>query len=444
MNLGPRKKSFAVIGGGMMGIVAAIELARSGLFEVTLYEREKQLGGLSSYYEWEDIACDKFYHVVLSTDWHLLDFLKDLGLDGASFFRETRTGFFGNGRLVSLSSIRDFVDFPFLTIGQKIRLGAGLIYCVRLRRPPSPADLTAESWLTRVFGGETYRRVWRPLLKSKFATAADRTPASLIWATIRRLYGARGLVSKTEKLGYVRGGYRRILEEAENKLSQLKVNILRSTEIQGVAPDNQGRNVQIFSSAGPARFDGLLLTIPTPEIVRIVSIPDEHPDWARQRKAEYHSVLCVLLVLDRRLSPYYAINLLDDRLPFTGVIETTNVISPEVFGGRHLLYLPKYLAPDDPLVSRSDEQIIDLFLSGLRLIFGGLRDSEIVHRALFRERFAQPLLPLCDTSVRFFLRSPLANVYISNNSFICGSTVNNNAVIDLAKKAAQLIIAESL
>ena len=39
------QESLAIIGGGMMGIVAAVNLAKSGRFRVTLFEKEEKLGG---------------------------------------------------------------------------------------------------------------------------------------------------------------------------------------------------------------------------------------------------------------------------------------------------------------------------------------------------------------------------------------------------------------
>ena len=53
--------SIAIIGGGISGITAAYELARSGKFQVTVFEKENHLGGLSSYYKWDNFVFDKFY-----------------------------------------------------------------------------------------------------------------------------------------------------------------------------------------------------------------------------------------------------------------------------------------------------------------------------------------------------------------------------------------------
>jgi len=104
------------VGGGITGIAAAIQLAKSGRFEITLFEKEKQFGGLSTYYRWNNLTFDRFYHVILSTDRVMIQFLRELDLENELFWTETKTGFYGENRLVSLSSTSDFIKFPFMTV----------------------------------------------------------------------------------------------------------------------------------------------------------------------------------------------------------------------------------------------------------------------------------------------------------------------------------------
>ncbi|MCX6577063.1 MAG: FAD-dependent oxidoreductase, partial [Candidatus Aminicenantes bacterium] len=57
-------ESIAVVGGGIAGIAGALELAKSGTSRVTIFEKAGQLGGLNSPYRWQDLICDRFYHVL--------------------------------------------------------------------------------------------------------------------------------------------------------------------------------------------------------------------------------------------------------------------------------------------------------------------------------------------------------------------------------------------
>ena len=68
MNKDQEFTSIAVSGGGITGITAALELAKNPKLQVVFCKKEQQLGGLSTYYKWNDIICDRFYHVILPHD----------------------------------------------------------------------------------------------------------------------------------------------------------------------------------------------------------------------------------------------------------------------------------------------------------------------------------------------------------------------------------------
>jgi protoporphyrinogen oxidase len=123
-------------------------------------------------------------------------------------------------------------------------------------------------------------------------------------------------------------------------------------------------------------------------------------------------------------------------LPFTGVIEVTNVVSPAELGGHHLVYLPKYLPGDHPMNQVSDGDVAMQFKSKLMQMFSALAESDILHTAVFRERYVQPLQELNFLERDKGFKTPIDNLYVVNSSMIYNSTLNNNAAITLAKKAA--------
>ncbi len=232
------KTSIAVVGGGMTGVAAALELAKTGIFEVTLFEKQDKLGGLSGYFQWQDVVWDRFYHVILSTDRKMIDFLKTLKLENQLFWRETKTGFYGDGDLISLSSILDYMRFPFMTLWQKFRFGLGLLYCARINDPRKLDHINVRNWLTKIFGYRVYENIWNPLLRSKLGSAGEHTSAAFIWATINRLYGTRSSKNKIEMMGHVHGGYRNILATAEKVLSEYNVNILTNHSVERIYLDS--------------------------------------------------------------------------------------------------------------------------------------------------------------------------------------------------------------
>ena len=64
----------------------------------------------------------------------------------------------------------------------------------------------------------------------------------------------------------------------------------------------------------------------------------------------YLGCVCVSVVLRSRVTGGY-LTYVTDETPYTAVVEMTNLVDPEhsgQTGGKHLVYLPRYCAPDDP------------------------------------------------------------------------------------------------
>lgn len=429
------KQISAVVGGGIMGIITALELAKQDNVQVMLFEKESGLGGLSSSFNWEGLTWDRYYHVILSTDRQLLDFLRELGLEQELFWRETKTGFYGDGRLVSLSSTMDFVRFPFMTLWQKFRMGLGIIYSTILKDPAKLDKIYVRTWLTKVFGRRVYERIWEPLLRSKLGDARERTSAAFIWATITRLYGARDNGEKVERMGHVHGGYHRILTRAEEHLLNCGVDLHKGEAVHSVQKRNNQESFLVKTDSQEYLVDKVVLTCACPNVLQIVKEREVHPYWEALAQVDYLGVACVLLVLSRSLSPYYVINLLDKELPFTGIIEATNVVSPNELEGNHLVYLPKYMPKGDAITNMKDSDLIRLFVDKLKLVFPDLEDREIRHCRVFREKSVQPLQELHSMERKLSMHTPVPGLYVVNTAMILNSTLNNNAVISLVKRA---------
>jgi protoporphyrinogen oxidase len=430
--------NIGIIGGGMMGLATAFYLNKKG-HQVTILEKEKEIGGLSRSTEiLPGIHWDRFYHVILSTDAELLKFIDEIGLSTDIQFRETKTGFYTDGQLHSMSTTMEFLRFKPLGLLDKLRLGAGIFYTSRLNNWKRLEKIYVKTWLIRVFGRRNYEKMWEPLLRSKLGAASERTSAAFIWATIKRYYGTRESSSKKEMMGCVREGYFSILEHIRQCLSLNGTRIVTDCPVKNAISPN-GDKIRLEAQNGSRfEFDGVIATTPNPVINRL--LPDLPAEFkSRLEAVRYLGVLCVTLVLNKPLTPFYVTNLTDSDLPFTGLIEATNVIPPEIFGSKALIYLPKYVALDDPINEKSDEEIISVFLKALKWIFPDLADEDIIARAVQREPYVQPLQEIGYSEKIVPMKTPLKNVYIANTTMILNSTLNNNEVIKLARKAAELV-----
>ncbi|HQH46709.1 MAG TPA: FAD-dependent oxidoreductase [Candidatus Aminicenantes bacterium] len=433
----PRKK-IAVVGGGLSGITAALDLARSGRARVTLFEKAAEWGGLCAPVSIAGTAADRFYHVILPSDLATIGFLAGLGLDGEIDWRTSRAGFYGRGRLVPFASTADFLRFPFLPPGAKLRLGWGILRTARSAPPGGPDEPSAREWLERRFGRTVTEKFWDPLLRSKLGGARENTPASFMDATIKRLFGARRGAGGRERMGAVRGGYAPVLRAAEKALRDSGARLRLGVPVRSVAP--AGGSLEIQTAEGAEAFDRVLLAVPLPEALRLAGAPAGDPAWDRFRRREYLGLVCLLLALRKPLSPYYLINLLDPDPPFTGVIESTNVLGPERFGGHHLVYLPKYVAAGDPAAGLPDDGVRNLFLSSLRRMFPNLAEEDILEAQVRRESFSLPLPAFGPPLQAGGFHSPVPGLYFCGTAFIEGATVNNDAALRAAAAAVEAVL----
>ena len=425
-----------VVGGGTLGLTLGTRLARAG-HEVAVLEAAPRVGGLATWFDYGDFTWDKFYHVVCRTDRHLLGLCDELGVGDRVRWSETRTGFLWQGRHLSMSNHWEFLTFPALSLYQKMRLAAGILYCGRIKDPAPLERMRAVDWLRRVFGEGVCRVMWDPLLESKYGSLADKMPATLMWATINRYSSTRSKGGGREQLGYLSGGLKTLYDAFGGALHRNGGSVHCGLPVQGLETDEQG--VAVDTPEGRLRFDMVVSTVPTRILRRMA--PD-YPELIgpSNTQPQFLGVAVMALVLRRALSPYYVTNLLSRGWPFTGIIEVSQLCAPEELGGQHLVMLPRYDVPDAPIFDRPSEEIAAEFLGALRPVFPDI-DDNLVRWFVHRERTVQAMWidappgaapqPKCGRYGRIW------NV----NAELAGrDTLNNNAIVRVANDAAEVIL----
>jgi protoporphyrinogen oxidase len=207
--------------------------------------------------------------------------------------------------------------------------------------------------------------------------------------------------------------------------------------VEGITSNPDG-GLNIKTSSTTFHFDRVIATAPSHIIEKL--IPELSTDYKqRLKEVKYLGMVCIVLVLSRKLTPYYTTNLTEHRVPFTGVIEMTSLISLDETAGRHLVYLPKYTAPGDPLFDASDEDVWNLFRKPLFQMFPDLKETEIERRFVFRERLVQPLPVLYYSQRVPAMETNVPGLFVANTTQIINSTLNNNEMIKIAKTAVAAV-----
>jgi len=244
--------------------------------------------------------------------------------------------------------------------------------------------------------------------------------------------------SQTEKAGYLIGGYSTLLQAMAQEINAQGGAVLLNTPVQELAIEN-GRVVGVIVEGKRRSFDSVVATAQTPVVSRL--IPDTYPSYRQTLAAqEYLGILCPLLVLDRPLSGYWTINMTDDSVPFTGVIETTAYIDPMDVGGRHLVYLPKYTVPDSKWQQLSDDEIKSVWLENLQRMFSDFTLKSVRYFVVGRERYVEPLHRIGDPAV-LPLETPIGGFFLATTSQIYPQLTNGESVTVHARRAAERILA---
>jgi protoporphyrinogen oxidase len=148
----------------------------------------------------------------------------------------------------------------------------------------------------------------------------------------------------------VTGGYENINTRFTEHLLGSGVKIKYNAKVNAVKKTPEGMLEVLTEKNESCFFDYVISTLPSKTSVGIA--PGLHDQERIQHtNIKYLGVICPSVILRKKISPFYVTNLTDNWQPFTGVIEMTALINTREIQGNHLIYLPKYVDPDDPLFS---------------------------------------------------------------------------------------------
>jgi protoporphyrinogen oxidase len=127
-------------------------------------------------------------------------------------------------------------------------------------------------------------------------------------------------------------------------------------------------------------------------------------------------------------------NITDDA-PFTAVIEMSALVDKSEFGGNSLVYLPKYVAPDDAMFEKTDDEIKETFLAALEKMYAHFRRADVLEFKISRVRQVFALSTLNYSANLPSMKTSLENVFIVNSAQITNGTLNVNETVALAERA---------
>jgi protoporphyrinogen oxidase len=383
-----RNSQITIVGAGFTGLTAAYELAKNGV-QVTVLEAESEIGGLAAAFDVHREKLDRFYHHWFTNDIEVIRLIDELGLSSRIEVNPTNTGVYFSNSFYKLSTPWDLLRFTPLSFFDRIRLGVLTLRARRVKNWKILENKTAHEWLIELGGENVYRVIWQPLLKGKFGPYAKRVSAVWFWNKLKLRGGSRGN-SGEERLAYFKGGFVALADAIATKIRDYGGHIQLNTPVKRIK--NSKGNWQLFTDQGLFVSDKVIVTTALPLLAKMIE------DWApphyiaELNRIEYIGNVCLVLELDRSLSSTYWLNVNDPSFPFVGVIEHTNFERPETYGGRHIVYLSKYLPHTDKLYSMNPDEFLEYSLPFLQKMFPDMQKSWIKAHHLWRARWSQPVV----------------------------------------------------
>ncbi len=442
----------AVLGAGVAGLVAAHRLTQAG-HVVDVYERWPGLGGQAATLDvGQGHRLERYYHHLFTTDRHIAALYEELGMPDELEWRDSSTAFFAQGRQWPFVTPKDLLAFKPLPPLSRVRMGAAVVALQRFGRDRAPYErITAKEWITGRMGRHAWEQVWGPLLRGKFGDRAEQIAMVWLWSKFTLRRPIKGEEARQEKLGYPARSWEPLFEALQQRIEAGGGRVLidrpaarleqaeSGWTVTPGAPGSfrRGHDPGAFETLEPERYDAVLSTVPNDVMERLVDLPAEY--LKRLRSIEYFAALCLLLELDRSFSPYYWTNVADRDLPFVGLIEHTNFVEAERYGGRRFLYVANYLEHGHPWLSLSPEELLDVYEPGLRRVNPAFSRDWIRERWLFREPAAQPIVTVGYHERIPPLRTGLPNLVLANTTQVYPEDRGTNYAVRLGDEAARAL-----
>src|SRR3989344_3764125 len=313
----------AIIGGGMAGLGAAYEFAKNNISDITVFEKSPGLGGLASTVTISGEPLEVFYHHMFPTYYEFLTIAEELGIKDKIFFRRARSGIFLKGEIFPFDTPFDLLKFSPLGFGERLRTGSILAKLKFRRNWGKFEGMRAEEWLRFHFGDRIYSILWEPLLNSKFGQFSKDVGMTWFWGRIHE---------RPSRFGYFRGSFKILIDAIAKHIGGKGMKFVLGRGVEKIEKREEG-GFTLTTSRVVEIFDLVVVAAPPIPFLKIASnlLP---PDFAKQLyKFKYLGTICAILILKRHFSNFYWLNINEKNFPFLGVIEQSNFVSPEVYGG---------------------------------------------------------------------------------------------------------------
>jgi protoporphyrinogen oxidase len=378
---------------------------------------------------------EKFYHHWFASDKHMLGLIQELGLSDKVLFPRPYTVMYHEGRFYPLDSILKAILFPGLGWGiNKIRFGLVGLFLRLTTNWQELEKYTVDEWMRKWTGETVYKMMWEPLIIGKFG-AKYYKQVNMAWMWAR-------LHARTTRLGTFEGGFQAFADQFAEKLKAAGVEIKLSMPVTHIQRNASTGEFDLSTANEMDKADKVLVTLaPAVAANMVPALPKEYLEGLLRLKSMGAVVLTISLKHQLSREGYYWYSIPKSAgFPFLALVEHTNYVSPENFGGEHIVYIGDYLEPEHEYFQLTKEDLLEKFAPSLKKFNPEFDLSWINKIWMYRTTYAQPV-PLVNHSQNIPpIETPIEGLYFASMSQVYPWDRGTNFAVEIGRKAAGLMM----
>ncbi|WP_254272144.1 NAD(P)/FAD-dependent oxidoreductase [Haloarcula marina] len=356
-----------VVGGGIAGLSAAYRLRERG-HEVRVFEASDALGGLAAVYETAGDPIEKFYHHLSKSEETIVELAEELGLGDDVEWHVGKNAYYVDGVVHPMDTPWEILSFPHWSLYDKFRLGMlTLDIDVRGGVPSFDTyeelsdfeDVPVEQFAREHTTQNVYETFFEPLLDAKFGDR--KADVSAAWLLGRIKFRGERDILRGEILGYLDGGFGRLLDALVDAVGRDNIETgTRVTDLHTADGEVTGLTAENADGETTHDVDSVVVAAMPNVLESLTGYPCD---------IDFQGTVCSVISMDESLLDTYWLNVADEA-PFGALIEHTNFIPRERYGGEHLLYVARYVQSlDEDIWQQDDEEVRETWLSAIEDLF---------------------------------------------------------------------------